>query len=117
MGKFRRRMSDDYQFDNNNPDEKYNLAYKKVKKIKGFYVHLFVYILVNTFIICENYFENSHQNENFWQWETFSTALFWGIGLLAHGISVFGKNIFFGENWEERKIKEFMDKDKNEKWE
>jgi hypothetical protein len=46
-----------------------------------------------------------------------NTALFWGIGLAAHGLSVFGNTIFFGQNWEEKKIQELMDKDKSEKWE
>jgi hypothetical protein len=100
-----------------NPDERYDLAYKRVKRIKGFYVHLMVYVLVNIFLICERHYGKSSENEIFWRWETFSTVVFWGIGLLAHGISVFGKNIFFGHDWEEKKIKEFMDKEGKEKWE
>jgi 2TM domain len=36
---------------------------------------------------------------------------------LVHGLSVFGKNIFFGDNWEERKIQELIEKDNVEKWE
>lgn len=117
MGRLRRRIFDDYQSENYNPDERYNLAFKRVKRIKGFYVHFLVYILVNTFIIIANRNENFVGNNNFWSFETFSTALFWGIGLLAHGLSVFGRNLFFGQNWEERKIQEFMEKDKTEKWE
>ena len=58
-----------------------------------------------------------HNDGEFWRWENFSTALFWGIGLLAHGTSVFGSNLIFGKEWEERKIQEFMNKDKNQKWE
>ena len=46
-----RRMFDEYQSENYNPDDRYNLAYKRVKKIKGFYVHALVYVLVNVFII------------------------------------------------------------------
>jgi hypothetical protein len=42
----------------------------------------------------------------------FSTAIFWGIGLLAHGASIFGRNIIFSKDWEERKISEILDKDK-----
>jgi len=60
---------------------------------------------------------NSNNDSFFWSWQTFSTALFWGIGLVAHGLSVFGKNLFFSSNWEEKKIQEFMDKDKSQKWE
>lgn len=117
MGRFRRRMFNEYQEENSNPESSYDLAYKRVKRIKGFYVHLLVYILVNTFIIVANNNESISENHVFWSWENFSTALFWGIGLMAHGLSVFGKNIFFGHNWEERKIQEFMKKDKNTKWE
>jgi len=48
---------------------------------------------------------------------TYSTAFFWGIGLVAHGLSVFGHDIFFGSNWEEKKIKELMDKEKKNRFE
>jgi cell division protein FtsW (lipid II flippase) len=90
-------------------DERYFAAQKRVKSIKGFYVHLTVYVFVNIFLSFQIY--RSSKNE-FWRWESFSPALFWGIGLLAHGTSVFGSNLLFGKNWEERKIKELMEKDK-----
>ncbi len=112
-----RRMFDEYQSEDFNPDERYNLAYKQVKRIKGFYVHALVYLLVNIFIIVSSYMKGEIGSETFFEWETFATALFWGIGLLAHGLSVFGRNLFFGQNWEEKKIQEFMEKDKSQKWE
>jgi hypothetical protein len=98
-------------------DERYNIAFKRVKRIKGFYTHLLVFILVNAFIICGNYFGKRSENGVFWSWETFSTAFFWGIGLVAHGMSVFGRNIFFGDDWEEKKIQELIEKENKEKWE
>ena len=52
------------------------------------------------------------EGESFFEWGHFSTAFFWGIGLLAHWSGVFGKNLIFSKSWEERKIKEYMDKDK-----
>ena len=112
-----KRMYDEYLSENFNPDDRYNLAYKRVKKIKGFYVHALVFVLVNAFIIISSYNRSLFGNEVFLRWETFSTAFLWGIGLLVHGLSVFGRNIFFGQNWEERKIQEFMEKEKREKWE
>ena len=112
-----RRISEENQSENYNSDERYNAAYKRVKRIKGFYVHAMVYVLVNIFIVASNYDNSSFDYGLFFRWETFSTALFWGIGLLAHGLSVFGRNLFFGQNWEERKIQEFMEKEKSEKWE
>lgn len=117
MGRYRDRRMNDYNTETYNPDERYNLAYKRVKRIKGFYVHLLVYIIVNSFIIISSSNKSLIGDEIFWRWETFSTALFWGIGLLAHGLSVFGRNIFFGSNWEEKKIQELMEKEKREKWE
>jgi len=112
-----RRMFDEYQSGNFNPDDRYELAYKRVKRIKGFYIHALVYVLVNAFIIISSFNRSEIGTEVFFRWETYSTAFFWGIGLLAHGLSVFGRDLFFGDDWEERKIKEFMEKDKNEKWE
>jgi hypothetical protein len=117
MRKYRTQLFENFQDGNFNPDARYELAYKRVKKIKGFYVHFLVYILINAFIIISSYNRSLFGNEIFFRWETFSTALFWGIGLVAHGLSVFGRNIFFSDDWEERKIKEFMDKDKSQKWE
>lgn len=117
MGRFGRRMFEEYQQEGYSSDERYNMAYRRVKRIKGFYVHALVYVLVNAFIIISSFNRSELGSEIFFRWETFSTALFWGIGLVAHGMSVFGRDLFFGHDWEERKIKEFMDKDKNQKWE
>ena len=97
--------------DNYFEEERYLKAQKRVKQIKGFYWHLFWYLVVNTFILVMAY-NNSDSPEAFFTFGYFSTAIFWGIGLLAHGMSIFGKNIIFSKNWEDRKIKEIMDKDK-----
>lgn len=117
MGKFRSRQFESDSLETNNPDVRYDLAYKRVKRIKGFYIHLIVYIVVNVFIIVSRYNQKAIGDAEFWHWETFSTALFWAIGVTAHGLSVFGRNIFFGRNWEEKKIKDLMEKEKNKKWE
>lgn len=96
--------------------QRFERAQKRVKKISGFYKHLMVYILVNLFLITLQFF-NLDKGEKFFEFSTFSTAFFWGIGLAFHAMSVFGKNIFLGSNWEEKKIQEFMEKEKTSKWE
>ena len=111
------RLSEDNHSDNYNSGDQYTMAYKRVKRIKGFYIHAMVFVLINTLIVYGNYYGNLNNNHDFWSWKTFSTAFFWGIGLTAHGLSVFSRSIFFGQNWENKKIKEFMDKEKSEKWE
>jgi len=97
----------------NTQDEiKYKEALKRVKKIKGFYTHAIVYVFVNIMIVFLNV-KNLDPGETYFQFKNFMTAFFWGIGLVAHGLSVFVPNWIMGQNWEERKIKEFMEKEKN----
>lgn len=94
---------------------RYEAAVKRVKKIKGFYTHLLVYIVINLMIIIVN-IQNLDKGESYFQIKNFFTAFSWGIGLLAHGLSVYLPGSMFGTKWEEKKIKEFMDKEKNNKW-
>ncbi len=82
---------------------------KRVKKIKGFYIHLLVYLVVNVMIIFIN-IHNLKPEESYFRFENFFTAFFWGIGLLAHGLSVFLPNFILGPDWEEKKTRELMDK-------
>jgi pilus assembly protein TadC len=93
-------------------EDAYIRAQKKVKKIMGFYWHLASYVIVNLFLLILI----GRNNDNFWSFGTFSTAIFWGIGLFFHFLGVFGPDFFFGKNWEQRKIKEYMDKEKTH-WE
>ena len=95
---------------------RYKLVQKRVKKIKGFYVHLLVYLFINIAI-----FIMSSRDDGILEALTeignYSTAFFWGIGLLAHWCDVFMPNIFFGKEWEEKKIREIMEKQKQKNWE
>lgn len=93
-------------------EDRYLRAQKRVKEIKGFYNHLFWYVVVNIFIIMVFVVSNDWDFSQIFTFNAFSTAIFWGIGLLFHAIGVFGKGIVFSRKWEERKIKEYMDKDK-----
>lgn len=95
---------------------RYQEAARKVKKIKGFYTHALVYVVVNIMIVIIN-IQNLGEGENYFHFHNFFTAFFWGIGLVAHGLSVFLPGMILGDNWEERKIRELMEKEKNNKWE
>ena len=89
-------------------EDAYIRAKKKVESIKGFYWHLAVYIVVNIVIVS---IIVSNAGVSVFSFAALSTPLFWGIGLLFHFLGVFGANVLFGSSWEQRKIKEFMDKD------
>ncbi|MDU8886502.1 2TM domain-containing protein [Yeosuana sp. MJ-SS3] len=92
-------------------EDAYMRAQKRVNELKGFYWHLFSYIAVNIFIIVVIAINS---NGNIWNFGTFATAFFWGIGLGFHAFGVFGKNVFFGRDWERRKMEEFMRNEENQ---
>ncbi|MBA7709967.1 hypothetical protein ES703_118894 [subsurface metagenome] len=83
----------------------YEKARKLVEEIKGFYVHLLVYITVNAGLFLINLVSSPGD------WWFYWPLLGWGIGLLAHGVAVFGLRGFLGSEWEERKIRQIMEKE------
>jgi len=97
-------------------EDKYKRAKQKVKKEKDFYSHLTVYIVVNTFLIIMQLgiFQSGFSNIRIPTWPMFTTPFFWGIGLFFHWLSVFHNKFSFFKKWEERKMKEFMDKDEED---
>ncbi len=95
----------------NDQDRAYLQAKKYVRKIRGFYTHAAVYVLVNLFLIGSKAFKYSSW-EDFWQHNQFWGFGLWGIGLIIHGLSVFVPNFFLGRDWEEKKIQEILEKNK-----
>lgn len=98
-------------------EQRYLKAKKRVKDIKGFYSHFTVYIIVNIFISGIIIYGLTHDEdrtigEAFSHIGVYMTWLFWGIGVFFHWLGIFGFKNFMGKNWEERKIKEFMDDDR-----
>ncbi|WP_028889288.1 2TM domain-containing protein [Tenacibaculum ovolyticum] len=98
-------------------EHKYLLAKKRVEKIKGFYIHLAIYILVNIFISGVIIFGLTQDNELSFKeaathFGTYSTWLFWGIGVFFHWLGVFGSNLFFGKEWEKKQVEKYMDDNK-----
>ena len=85
-------------------NDKYGRAKKRVDALKGFYIHSFIYLIINAFILVNI----GMQNDGFWSWGHFVTPVFWGLGLLIHASIVFKFNPLFGKNWEERQIKKYM---------
>lgn len=84
-----------------NESQRYLRAKKQVDQLKGFYWSLTSYCIVMPFLIFINYRTN-------WNYQWFWYPLFgWGAGILFKAIYIFG----LPKNWEDKKIKEYMDKD------
>jgi len=73
-------------------------AIKYVKDIKDFYSHLVIYVTVIMGLFLINIF--TRPNDLWFIW----TALFWGLGVLSHGLSVFEIFNFFSPEWEKKQI-------------
>ena len=85
-------------------DEAYLRAKRRVQEIKGFYAHLIVYIVVNAVLVLINLLVTPR-----FLWFLFP-LIGWGIGLLFHAVFGFGLFGVFTREWEDKKIKEYMDK-------
>ncbi|MGO3184048.1 MAG: 2TM domain-containing protein [Aequorivita sp.] len=86
-------------------EKKYKLAKKQLEKLKGFYIHLAIYIIFIPVLIYLNIISRAG-----FPWALFP-ILGWGFGIMGHASETFNYNPFFGKNWEERKIRELMNKD------
>lgn len=88
----------------------YLKAQKKVEEIKGFYANLSSYIVVITGLAILNIITSPNH-----LWFLYP-ALGWGMGVVAHGMKAFDYMPVFNKEWEERKVKELMEKDKSNRW-
>lgn len=82
----------------------YKAARCQVRKLRGFYAHLTVYLAVNAGLLVINLFSSPGR-----LWVVWPLAG-WGIAVVIHGASVFLGGRWFGREWEERKIREIMER-------
>jgi hypothetical protein len=83
--------------------EKLARARQQVAALKGFYIHLAVFVLVMAVLFIINLATAS----SWWvQWP----LLGWGIGVLAHGVAVSGRVSQAVTDWEARKTKQLIDR-------
>lgn len=88
----------------NYTEDQYLRARKKVQELRGFYTHLIIYLIFVPVFIWLNMMSGG------FPWAIFP-IIGWGIGVAGHAAEVYNFNIFFGKDWEERKIREFLDKE------
>lgn len=93
-------------------DKKFIKARNKVEKLKRFYTHLVVYIVINSVITAVKVMNNINNGETyedaFFNFSTGASWMLWGVGLAIHAFSVFGLPLILGDDWQERKIEKYM---------
>ena len=92
----------------NQEELRYQRAQKRVEALRGFYIHLGVYLLVNACLFLLNMITSPDDLWFYW------VLLGWGIGVVAHAFSVFGLDRLFGADWEEKKIREIMEQEEQD---
>ncbi len=91
-------------------ENNYFKAKKRVRQIKKFYTSLMSYFIFISCLAAVNYYVNK------WEHPWFLWAAFgWGIGLLFQASGTFKWNFMFGKDWEERKLKKYMDEEESKK--
>jgi len=85
-------------------DLKYERAKEHVEKLKGFYIHFAIYLIMVPVFIFLNFRSTG------FPWAIFP-IVGWGFGVAGHAMETYNYNPLLGKNWEERKMKEFMKED------
>ena len=92
-------------------DKLYKEARKRVKKKKNYYSAIIAYFTICTFLTVLNWYQLNFTGHGYWWvgWVWFG----WGIGMFFYTVSFFKNGVVFGQDWEDRKIKEEMEKMKH----
>ncbi|BDD08662.1 histidine kinase [Fulvitalea axinellae] len=87
-------------------DELYRKAHRRVMQMKGFYTNLASYLIILAFLAIINV---NYDPQNLWVgW----VALGWGLGIVFHGIKVFGDISLLGRDWEDKQLRKIIEKEK-----
>lgn len=80
------------------PEKQEKEAFRYVRKLKGFYAHLFQYVMVVGFLAIINVVFSPGYLWVLW------VAGGWGFGVLAHAFGVFRPSWFLGPQWEKAQV-------------
>lgn len=89
----------------NEDQQKYQRAKKRVEEMRGFYGNLSAYLVMSVFFVILNVLTSPGHYWFYWP------MLGWGLGVVFHGLKVFNYSPLLSKDWEERKMREFMEKE------
>jgi hypothetical protein len=88
---------------------------RRVKRLAEFYRHLTMYVVVMAiFWILALIFTKTTPTV-WWRWWPIWPTIGWGLGVLAHGLSVLPGFGFFSMDWEEKKVQALMKQERDER--
>jgi hypothetical protein len=85
--------------------EQYQQARARVQQLRGLYLHVGVFVLVNLNLLLLNLITNPQTLWFYW------VVIGWGIGLIAHAFVVLWFGGVLGREWEERTIRRIMERE------
>lgn len=85
-------------------DPRYIRAREHVDRLSAFYKSLGGFVVVGVVLFIINLVTGR-------PWWFFWPLIFWAIGLVFQAYRTFGPSAALGDEWEQRKIQEYMDKD------
>jgi hypothetical protein len=94
-------------------NRKYIQAKQRVKRLKRFYIHLFLFLIVNIALLFRLLMLEKDESLNFFVWVVLNIMITWSIGILIHAWIVFKGKLIFSKEQEERKIEELIQRDSN----
>ncbi|MGH9094576.1 MAG: 2TM domain-containing protein [Acidimicrobiales bacterium] len=80
-------------------------ARRRAARLRSFYIHCVAFVLGNTMNFAVNWMTLGNGNHQWWfQW----ALIVWSVALGVHAITVVGNGAWFGADWEERKVRQYL---------
>ena len=84
---------------------RYEAAKKRVEEIKGLYMHIGMFAIINLALFAINMITTPDTLWFYWP------LLGWGVGLVIHIFVFVAEGRFLGPDWEDRKVRELVGDD------
>lgn len=78
------------------------IAFKKAQRLRGYYLHLLMYLVINVGCIAINLLTSP---DKLW---FFGALLFWGLGLIVHTLTIFVLDKYFTGEWELAQVEKLL---------
>ena len=94
-------------------------AEKRVQELKGYYRHIFIFIVVNGFLyllktgVLNSLVPETFPKESYYYDWINANILIWAVILIVHTLILQRHKFTFFKRWEERQIKKYMEDDRN----